>query len=214
MIPRSERRPAPRALLLAAAAAAALTPLAILALDRPVARLLAAYEPSELWPRGVELLEHVILYTLHPLAMSFALVAATLLAMAIPRARPLAPALIFIAGTHVFARYATGQLKDLTGRLRPHEWLARGGDDIFFRDGVAFPSGHVTLFTGLTLPIVALWPRAWPILAIPLFASAARIAVNAHFVSDALAGVALVALIAWAVGLAIRPVTPPVNAPR
>jgi membrane-associated phospholipid phosphatase len=189
---------------------AALTPLAIVAIDRPVARLLAAYEPSPLWARGVEVLEWAIGYPLHPLALSFALVAAMLALAAVPRWRAYAPAAMFLAGTHVFVRFATGHLKDLTGRLRPSEWLARGGgDDTFFQGGVAFPSGHVTLFAGLALPIAILWPRARPVLAIAVFVAAARIAVNAHFVADALAGGALVALVAWAVGRGVRPLTTP-----
>ncbi|HWO23613.1 MAG TPA: phosphatase PAP2 family protein [Kofleriaceae bacterium] len=208
-VPRSERRPAPHALLLAAAALAALTPLAILAIDRPVARLLAAYEPSEVWAEGVKLLEQVIGLPLHPLVVSFTLVGAMLVAMAVPRLRAYAPALMFLAGTHMLARYVTGPLKDLTGRLRPSEWLARGGGDTFFRDGIAFPSGHVTLFAGLAIPIAILWPRARPVLAAAVFVAAARIAVGAHFVSDALSGFALVALVAWVVGLGVRPLTAP-----
>jgi len=209
MVPRSERSPAPKALLIAAAALAALAALAIPTIDPPVARLLAGYEPSPLWASGVGILEWVIGYPLHPLAVSFVLVAATLAAMAVPRWRTLAPPAIFLAGTHVFSRYLTGQLKDLTGRLRPTEWLARGGDATFFRDGVAFPSGHVALFAGLAIPIAILLPRARPVLAAVVFIAAARVAVNAHFVSDTLAAAALVALIAWAVGLGVRPLTAP-----
>jgi membrane-associated phospholipid phosphatase len=209
MLPRSERRPAPHALLLAAAALAALAALAMLAIDRPVARLLAPWEPSAVWARGIESLEWAILWPLHPLASSFALVAAMLAAVAVPRWRAYAPAAIFLAGTHVFARYLTGQLKDLTGRLRPSEWIARGGEHTFFRDGASFPSGHVALFASLVVPIAILWPRARPALAIVGFVAAARIAVNAHFVSDTLASGALIALVAWAVGVGVRPLTQP-----
>lgn len=209
MVPRSERRPAPHVLLLAAATLAALAALAMLAIDRPVARLLAAYEPSALWPRGIDVLEGAIGWPLHPLTSSFVLVAAMLAAMAVPRWRAHAPAAIFLAGTHVFSRFLTGQLKDLTGRLRPSEWLARGGEHTFFRDGAAFPSGHVALFASLALPIAILWPRARPVLGIALFAAVARVAVDAHFVSDTLAAGALVALVAWAVGYGVRPLIAP-----
>jgi membrane-associated phospholipid phosphatase len=208
MTPRSDRRPAPHLLLVAAAVMAALAALAIVAIDRPVARLLAGYEPSALWPRGMEALEWAIGWPLHPLTASFAVVAAMIAAMAVPRWRAYAPAAMFLAGTHVFARFATGQLKDLTGRLRPSEWVARGADDTFFQGGGAFPSGHVSLFAGLAIPIAILWPRARPVLAIAAFAAAARIAVNAHFVSDALAGGALAALVAWAVAYGVRPLAP------
>ena len=209
MLPRSERQPAPHALLLAAATLASLAALAMLAIDRPVARLLATQEPSALWPGGIGALEWAVGWPLHPLTSSFTLVAAMIAAVAVPRWHTYAPAAIFLAGTHVFSRYLTGQLKDLTGRLRPSEWIARGGEPTFFRDGAAFPSGHVALFASLVVPIAILWPRARPVLAIAVFAAVARIAVNAHFVSDALAGGALVALVAWAVGAAVRPLTDP-----
>src|SRR5262245_37443598 len=127
MLPRSDRRPAPHALLIAAAVMAALTPLSILAIDRPVARAIAAYEPSKLWARGITVLEWVIGYRLHPLTISFALVAAMIAIAAVPRWRAWAPAAMFLAGTHVLSRLATNRLKDLTERLRPSEWLARGG---------------------------------------------------------------------------------------
>ena len=203
--PRADRLPASRALLAVAAGSAALAALAIAALDRPIAHAIAGYEPSELWARGIDLLEAAIGWPIHPLFASFAVTALMLAAMAVPRWRALAPAAIFLAATHVFSRFATGQLKDLTGRLRPAEWLARGGDATFFSGGAAFPSGHVALFASLALPIAMRWPRARPVLAVIAFAAAARIAVNAHYLSDTLAALALVALIAWGVALAVRP---------
>jgi membrane-associated phospholipid phosphatase len=204
-VPRSDRRPASRALLAAAAASAALAAFAILALDRPLARAIGDYEPSPLWARGIDVLEAVIGWPIHPLFASFTVAVLTLAAMAVPRWRALAPAAMFLSATHIFSRFATNQLKDLTGRLRPSEWLARGGDDTFFRDGAAFPSGHVALFASLALPIAMRWPRARPVLAVIAFVAAARIAVNAHFLSDTLASLALVALVAWAVSHAVRP---------
>ncbi len=209
MVPRSERRPAPHTLLVAAAAMAAFAALAMLAFDRPVARLVAPYEPLSLWAHGIDVLEHAIGDPLHPLTISFALVAATLATMAVPRWRAYAPAAMFLAGTHVFSRFATGQLKDLTGRLRPSQWIAHGGEETFFRDGASFPSGHVALFASLAIPIAVLWPRARPVLAIAAFVAAARVAVNAHFVSDTLGAGALVTLIAWAVAYGVRPLTGP-----
>jgi membrane-associated phospholipid phosphatase len=209
-VPRADRRPPSRALLVVAAASAALAALAILTVDRPIARAIGGYEASELWARGVDVLELAIGWPIHPLFASFAVTALTLAAMAVPRWRPLAPAAMFLAATHVFSRYATGQIKDLTARLRPAEWLkAGGGDDTFFSGGNAFPSGHVALFASLTIPIALRWPRTRPVLAVIAFAGAARIAVNAHFLSDTLAAVALVSLIAWCVGHAVRPFPAP-----
>ena len=113
MTPRSDRRPAPHLLLVVAAVMAALAALAIVAIDRPVARLLAGYEPSALWPRGMEALEWAIGWPLHPLTASFAVVAAMIAAMAVPRWRAYAPAAMFLAGTHVFARTAAGEFYNL-----------------------------------------------------------------------------------------------------
>lgn len=213
-LPGPDRRPASRALLVLAAASAALAALAIAAIDRPLARALGGYEASALWARGIDVLEAAIGWPIHPLFPSLAVAALMLAAVAVPRWRALAPAAMFLAATHVFSRFATNQLKDLTGRLRPTEWLARGGDGTFFREGVAFPSGHVALFASLAIPIAMRWPRARPVLAVIPFVAAARIAASAHFLSDTLAALALVALIAWGVAYAARPFSARPSPPR
>lgn len=204
-IPRADRRPASRQLLIVAAAFAAAAALAILTIDPPIARAIGAYEISGAWNRILELVEWTVGYPIHPLFSAFAVVIATLAAMIVPRWRAAAPTLMFIAGTHIFARYATNQLKDLTGRLRPGEWLKQGGGDTFFRDGISFPSGHVALFGSLAIPIAMRWPRTRPILVLVAFVGAARVAVNAHFVSDTLGAITVVALVAWAMSHGVRP---------
>ena len=67
----------------------------------------------------------------------------------------------------------------------------------FWRDGWSFPSGHVMLFASIVIPLVVVYPRTRPLLAIVAFVALARVAVNAHFVSDVFGGVALTAAITW-----------------
>ncbi|MGN6106773.1 MAG: phosphatase PAP2 family protein [Kofleriaceae bacterium] len=209
-----DRRPASAGWLIAAGACAVVAAISIAALDRPIARWLSGYEPSALWDRGIDGLEWLIGLPLAPpvgrLLLAFVLVGGMLATLIVPRWRAAAPAWIVLAATHVIARWATNHLKDATGRLRPHEWLDRGGGDTFGNaGGISFPSGHVALFASVAIPVAMLWPRTRPVLAIVAFAAAARIAVNAHFVSDALAAVTLVAAIAWALAYAVRPMRPP-----
>jgi membrane-associated phospholipid phosphatase len=206
-IPRRARRAAPHGLLLVALGAAALAALAIPTIDAPIARLLAGYEPRAEWAQGVEYLEAAIGWPVHPLFAAFTLTGAAVIASIVPSLRSLAPAALFLAGTHVFTRFAVTQIKDATGRLRPTEWLG-GGAESFLREGVAFPSGHVALFASLALPLAVLAPRAAWVLAVPVFVAGARIASNSHWISDALGSVALVAAIAWIVGVAVRPRAP------
>jgi len=62
----------------------------------------------------------------------------------------------------------------------------------------------------LSRPAVAiLYPRTRPLLPLIAFVAVARIAVNAHFISDTLGGVSLVSLMAWAAGQGVRPLTAP-----
>jgi membrane-associated phospholipid phosphatase len=204
-IPRVLRHPAPRWVLVVGAATIVPAAICVPLVDRPVARELAHYQPSELWNRGITVLEWTIGLPIWPLVSSCVLVAAMIATSAVKRWRYYAPAWTFVAGCHIASRFLTTQLKDATGRLRPSEWLAHGQGATFWRDGIGFPSGHVVLFASLAIPIVVLAPRWWPLLALVVFAGAARVAVGAHFVSDTLAAITLVTLVTWAVGALVRP---------
>ena len=204
---RADRRPAPRSLLIAAAVTSAVAGVCIAWIDQPVARFIAQYEPSAAWGWILDKLEWLILLPVHSLAVSVALVAAMLVTAGVRRYRGQAPAWMFLAGTHLVSRIAMNYGKDLTGRLRPTEWLKHGGDGTFWRGGASFPSGHVVLFAGIIVPLVVLFPRARPALVIVAFVMLARVAVNAHFVSDVIAGLALVALLTWLVAYAVRPLS-------
>ena len=105
------------------------------------------------------------------------------------------------------ARIAMVELKYATERLRPYEWLKRGGAT-FFRDdsGLSFPSGHVVSFASVAIPLAVLFPRARVVLlAVVAYVVAARVVANAHWVSDTLAGISLVCVVTWACGWTIRP---------
>ena len=104
---------------------------------------------------------------------------------------------LLVTLVHVLARNVTMWLKWGTGRLRPSEWLARGGDTFWRDGGYSFPSGHVTLFASILVPLALCVPRARPLLAIVAFAMIARVAVNAHFLSDVIAALAECALLTW-----------------
>jgi membrane-associated phospholipid phosphatase len=101
-------------------------------------------------------------------------------------------------------------VKTFTGRYRPSEWLKHGGDDgTFWHDGAfSFPSGHILLFGSLILPIVFLYPRTRPLLAVFGFVIVARIVVNAHFLSDVLGGIACVAAFTWLSARLVRRALP------
>lgn len=202
---RNGRLPAPRAVLIAAAISALVTGLCILVLDQPVARWLASYEALAFWDRGLDLLEWGLGLPLFRWAAGIVLVLGMIVTVAVPRWRGQAPAWMLIAATHLLSRIATLEVKLATERLRPGEWLARGGDTFLRDGGVSFPSGHVTLFASIVIPLAVVAPRTRPLLAIALYAMLARLAVNAHFVSDTIGAIALVCAVTWACAWVIRP---------
>lgn len=204
-VARPDRLPAPRSLLIAAAVTAALTIVCILVLDQPVARWLAGYEGLAFWDRGIELLEWAIGLPLFKWVSGIVLVAGMIVTVAVPRWRGLAPAWMFVAAVHILSRIATLEVKLATGRLRPAEWLKQGGDTFWREGGVSFPSGHVTLFASIVIPLVVIAPKLRPLLALVAFAMLARLAMNAHFVSDVIGALTLVTLVTWVAGWLIRP---------
>lgn len=204
-LPRADRLPVSRRVLVLAGALALVSAASIAVIDQPVARWLAPYEPSPLWNRGIDLLEWAIGLPIFKLLSAVLLVVAMLVTASVPRLRVHAPVFMLLAGTHLVTRLVMIYTKELTGRLRPHAWLEHGGDGTFFRDGLSFPSGHGTLFASLVIPIVVLYPRWRPLAAIVAFVMVARVAVNDHYVSDVIAAVALVLLVTWAIGWLVRP---------
>jgi len=211
--PWSDRRPPPAALLAVTLGAAVVTAACVLFVDEPVAHAIATYAPSSFWDAGITILEWIILLPVHKLALPVLLVVAMLATVIVKPWRGAAPALMTIAAVHLISRLTTNWIKDGTGRLRPHEALQRGVDGTFgWESGVAFPSGHVVLFASLVIPIIFVVPWARK-LAVPLgasvvivvFVAAARIAVGAHWLSDAAGSITLVAAWTYLVSLGVRP---------
>lgn len=205
-VPYRDRGRAPRWLLGLALGASAITALAIVTIDQPLARVVARYEPLAIWDRILTVLEWGLGLPLVPWTSAIVLALAMIASSVVPRWRHRAPMWMFLAACHLLGRIAMVQMKDLTGRLRPLEWIARGGDETFgWVKGVSFPSGHVVLFASIIIPLVCVWPRARPLLAIVGFVMVARVIASAHFVSDVTGAIALVALVTWLCGAAIRP---------
>jgi membrane-associated phospholipid phosphatase len=204
---RSERQPAPRSLLVVAAVTAAISALLIVVADQPVARWIGQFEPNKLWDGALGIVEYGLLLPVHRLALPLVLVAGMVITFSVARWRAQAPAWMLLAGTNLVCWRSMGWLKDLTGRLRPYEWLKKGApDETFLWDGgISFPSGHVVLFASLLIPLAVIAPRTRPLLAVIGFVALARVAVNAHFLSDVVAGITLVALWTWVVGWLVRP---------
>ncbi|MCW5806054.1 MAG: phosphatase PAP2 family protein [Deltaproteobacteria bacterium] len=207
MLSRDARVPAPRGLLAIAGALAVLTAACVWTIDRPIARLIAAYEASGLWDRGIDGLEWVIGLPLFKLLSPVVLVAGMVITACVRRWRWQAPAWMFLAGTHLITRIVMIYGKEWTGRLRPNEWLKEGGEATFCREGgLSFPSGHVTLFGSLAIPLALLFPRARiPLVIVVAYVAAARVAVNAHFVSDTLGAITMVVATTWAMAWLVRP---------
>lgn len=205
-LPRIARHPAPAWLLWVAAISGVLSVACILFVDQPVARLLAQYEPATFWNRGIDALEWGVGLPVFRWLSGVVLVVGMIAAVLVPAWRLRAPAWMFLAASHVLSQVSTRYIKEWTGRFRPLEWIKQGGTETFlWEKGISFPSGHVTIFASIVIPFVVLFPRWWPLLGVAAFAMLARVAVDAHFVSDVLGGITLVSLVTWVAGWAIRP---------
>ncbi len=177
---------------------------AIAWLDAPLARWLATFHKPAIAHTAIHVLEYAIGIEPWKWTQLVVIVVATLAVAFVARLRPWFWEVTYVALVCLLSRNLMLWGKGATGRLRPLEWIEDGGAGTFFRHGVAFPSGHVVLFAGLAIPIALAWPRAWPVLVLVPIAIVARLAVDAHFASDTLGGVALVCLVAWALGPVLR----------
>jgi membrane-associated phospholipid phosphatase len=136
------------------------------------------------------------------------LVAGSIITLAVTRLRSYATIFLVLTVTHLLSRHASLWVKTATGRLRPSQWLEQGGDTFWRDGGFSFPSGHVLLFASIVLPLVVIYPRTRPLLAVVAFAMLARLAVNAHFLSDVIGGLAVVAAFTWLSAVVVRGVLP------
>lgn len=185
---------------------AAFTALAILAIDQPAARALADRTPSSFWKDGLATIDRVTGLTWWKWLPTVIIVGVTALAHVVPRLRRWSRGLALLAIVHVATKAALYWGKPALGRLRPREWLAHGGDATFgFAKGIAFPSGHTGHYLSIALPLAVVWPRfGLPLLIVPIFASASRLATCSHFVSDVTGAAALVVALTWLAARGLR----------
>lgn len=184
-----------------AAAGALATLIATLAIDGAVARALVGMPAP--WrasvQSGMRLVEVLFAFPLSPYLYGAVLVAAGVAARVC--ARPsVAASLWFVGLSHLAGRFLVDLLKPPFSRVRPFEAMtASGWHDVWFAAvGNSFPSGHAAHFWSLYFPLVVLCPRQrWPLAVLPLCVSAARVAVNDHYVSDVLGSATVAAAVTY-----------------
>jgi membrane-associated phospholipid phosphatase len=192
-----------RQLLIAAAASAVLTVLAIFTIDAPIARALADVAKDDpvlrVFDRALELLDTVTGMNLKrgQLPALLIVLGGALWFWRRAVGRPL----LLLGLTHAVSRVGGSYLKPVFGRLRPREALEAGhvDDSFWWPDGLAFPSGHIGHYAALAFGAAVLWPRARiPAFAVLAVVAVARIGRDAHFVSDVTGAMCLAALAAAA----------------
>lgn len=197
-----------RHLLIWGVVLAALAAIAVFTVDGPIATSLqsAAAQNRAFFNPFVTVVEYVFGFPLSKFATGFAILAASLIAFAVPKWRGAARLLLFVGTTHLIARLAAGVLKNVFLRARPDDALASGGwrDQFFVDGGSSFPSGHAAHFWALFFALAVAFPRLRiPALVLAVAVSVARVAVNDHYVSDVLASASIAALISFLCALLI-----------
>jgi membrane-associated phospholipid phosphatase len=188
-----------RRLLWLALASAALAVIAGQAFDWPLARWVADHAQSPAWNQIVGVLEYVFGVALwDDKVVPLALAAVAIVTLIVPRWPRASRAWAYLALTNLLARNLMVYGKLLAGRYRPHQWVHMGVPTFGHPGaGTSFPSGHVTVFSALILPVVVVVPRLWPLLVVIPFVMVQRIAVLAHFLSDVTGTLAMVSFVAW-----------------
>jgi membrane-associated phospholipid phosphatase len=194
--------------LRAAAVAMALVLVSIVAFDGLVAVALSSLpnDYGRAIDRAVTTCEVLFAFPISPCLYGILLLIAGIVLLP-RRHQTLIPwALLFVGSSHVTARFVADILKPPFSRLRPFETIGADGwqDTWFAAVGNSFPSGHAVHFWSLFFPLAVLFPR-WkaPLLVLPVLVSAARVAVNDHYLSDVLASAALAAFVTFAYAIAV-----------
>lgn len=172
--------------------------------DQPIARALASLDP------GIVRVARFVTWfgqggvTLYPTGILVLAGVAARSALPDLKARLDGPirklAAIFI--TVAVAGLADDVLKIVFGRARPYRWLA--GDDSgfgFFRYGAkfaSFPSGHTTTSFAAAFALGAIFPRWRPVfLVMAVLIAISRLVLEAHYLSDVIAGALLGGIVAF-----------------
>jgi lipid A 4'-phosphatase len=114
----------------------------------------------------------------------------------------MAPVPAFLFAAVAASGIAVDIIKVVVGRTRPKLLFAANVDHFtglaFRADHWSFPSGHATTAAALMLGLWYLWPRWAPVYAaIAVLIAAARVIICAHYLSDAVAGLAFGAAATW-----------------
>ncbi|MEK6677357.1 MAG: phosphatase PAP2 family protein [Planctomycetota bacterium] len=183
-----------------AAAAAAVTLIGILLVDRPIANWVhgSGIEGLSFFSKGTEWLDLICGREVSKYLLGGVIGGVGLVCLARRTLRRSGVGCFFVAVTLTVSVLLTGTLKNVFGRLRPHELFEKNLDgSVWFAKGSSFPSGHSAYYFGLFLPLAYLFPKwRWPLLIVPFFIAAARINEGHHFLSDVTGSMVLVSCFA------------------
>jgi membrane-associated phospholipid phosphatase len=171
---------------------------AAFAVDRPVARWMADAGPATLRVFGAITWFGQGAVILYPAGLVMLAAAALGWQRPDPRGRAWA---VFRPAATIFAVVAAAglandALKIVFGRARPHLWLNGDASGFHFLRYAAryasFPSGHTATSTAAAIVFSALFPRSRGIfIAFACLIGLSRIVLDAHYVSDVIAGAAV-----------------------
>jgi undecaprenyl-diphosphatase len=185
-------------------AATVAIPLFVLFLDAPLSKALAQITSEE------RMAFHMLgdfgdsAYYLYPLGIAgLALTGLAFWDKALavrPMCRRVLPYIGFAFSAIALSGIAAILLKILIGRARPRVLLSEdwyGIDPIGLASSYqSFPSGHATTAFTVAFVVAFLWPRLlYPAMAVAVSVALCRVAVNAHFLSDIIAGGILAAVV-------------------
>ncbi len=124
------------------------------------------------------------------------LIVAYLFSFFILKKKTLANGILFVLLAIIISGLTCDVLKVLLGRARPVQLLDHGNYGFKFLQTKSymwsFPSGHATTITSLMLPLMIFFRRYWVVwLIILLIISFTRVFINAHYLSDTIAGLYL-----------------------
>ncbi|SHJ73761.1 PAP2 superfamily protein [Hymenobacter daecheongensis DSM 21074] len=219
--PPATRRPAasllrPRRFLWLTAALLPLCALLMLLLDQPLARFchaqLRAAEPffsafTAATDRAYEVGMKTRLLHLPALLLTLGLL------YAVGRWRlnqPRAAVFLVVLLTHLASVGTSNVLKGVVRRLRPEVLFSTGYPDLGFRylhaaHADSFPSTHTATYFSLFVPLVLAFPRLrGPLLVLPVLIGLGRLVMGAHYLSDVLFSVWLVAAYTCLFGQLLR----------
>jgi lipid A 4'-phosphatase len=115
----------------------------------------------------------------------------------------------FVFGAVALSGLIGDLLKPVFGRARPKLLFS---DHLFGFTGLgahadrwSFPSGHTITAASLAASLFLVYPRLWPLYAVAaLLIAASRIVIDAHYLSDVVAGAFLGVAVTWALWAAFR----------